>query len=67
LGDISGKLRLIYGSAYRSCFLCSHVDVAICGASIGEDASGLSFHEIHKYADDNAGNLRETGKKVPDV
>ena len=36
----------------------NHGGAERAGASIGEDACGL-FHEIEKYADDNAGDLRE--------
>ena len=52
-GDISGKLRLIYGSG-RLTLTPQYVARAL------GTTPPVSFHEIEKYADANAGDLRET-------
>jgi len=74
-GDISGKLRLIYGSGPTdpapfvltltrklrlSDFSCPDLVEApqYVARALGTTPP-VSFHEIEKYADDNAGDLRE--------
>ena len=58
-GDISGKLRLIYGSgpADPAPFVLTLTPQYVARA-LGKTPP-VSFHEIEKYADDNAGDLRE--------
>jgi hypothetical protein len=58
-GDISGKLRLIYGSgpADPASFVLTLTPQYVARA-LGKTPPA-SFHEIEKYADDNAGDLRE--------
>jgi hypothetical protein len=58
-GDISGKLRLIYGSglADPAPFVLTLTPQYVARA-LGKTLPA-SFHEIEKYADDNAGDLRE--------
>ena len=58
-GDISGKLRLIYGSgpADPAPFVLTLTPQYVARAS--GKTPPVSFHEIEKYADDNAGDLRE--------
>jgi hypothetical protein len=66
-GDISGKLRLIYGSgpADPAPFVLT-LPPQYVGRALGKTPPA-SFHEIEKYADDNAGDLREMAllKKTP--
>jgi hypothetical protein len=58
-GDISGKLRLIYGSgpADPAPFVLTLTPQYVARA-LGRTPP-VSFHEIEKYADDNAGDLRK--------
>jgi hypothetical protein len=58
-GDISGKLRLIYGygPADPAPFILTLTPQYVARAS--GKTPPVSFHEIEKYADDNAGDLRE--------
>jgi hypothetical protein len=58
-GDISGKLRLIYGSGPTdpAPFVLTLTPEYVARA-LGTTPP-VSFHEIEKYADDNAGDLRE--------
>jgi hypothetical protein len=58
-GDVSGKLRLIYGSgtADPAPFVLTLTPEYVARASA--KTPPVSFHEIEKYADDNAGDLRE--------
>src|SRR5262249_45966448 len=58
-GDISGKLRLISGSgpADPAPFVLTLTPQYVARA-LGKTPP-VSFHEIEKYADDNAGALRE--------
>jgi hypothetical protein len=58
-GDISGKLRLIYGSgpADRAPFVLTLTPEYVARALA--KTPPVSFHEIEKYADDDAGDLRE--------
>ena len=58
-GDISGKLRLIYGSgpADPAPFVLTLTPQYVA-RTLGKTPP-VSFHEIEKYADDNAGDLRE--------
>ena len=58
-GDISGKLRLIYGSGPTdpAPFVLTLTPQYVARA-LGKTPP-VSFHEIEKYADDNAGDLRE--------
>jgi hypothetical protein len=58
-GDISGKLRLIYGSGPTdpAPFVLTLTPQYVARAS--GKTPPVSFHEIEKYADDNAGDLRE--------
>jgi hypothetical protein len=59
-GDISGKLRLIYGSsgpADPAPFVLTLTPQYVARAS-GKTPQ-VSFHEIERYADENAGDLRE--------
>ena len=58
-GDISGKLRLIYGFglADPAPFVITLTPQYVARA-LGKTPP-VSFHEIEKYADDNAGDLRE--------
>ena len=58
-GDISGKLRLIYGSGPTdpAPFVLTLTPEYVARAL--ETTPPVSFHEIEKYADDNAGDLRE--------
>ena len=60
--DISGKLRLIYGSGPGDPLVRFTLPPAIRGASIGENASGL-IHEIERCANENAGDLREMASR----
>ncbi len=59
VGDISGKLRLIYGSrpADPAPFVLTLTPQYV--ARVGGKTPPVSFHEIERYADDNAGDLRE--------
>ena len=56
-GDISGKLRLIYGPTDPAPFVLTLTPEYVARAT-GRKPS-VSFHEIEKFADDNAGDLRE--------
>jgi hypothetical protein len=58
-GDISGKLRLIYGSepADPTPFVLTLTPQDVPRAS--GKTPPVSFHEIERYADENAGDLRE--------
>jgi hypothetical protein len=58
-GDISGKLRLIYGSgpADPAPFVLTLTPQYVARAS--GKTPPVSFHEIERYADENAGDLRE--------
>jgi hypothetical protein len=56
-GDISGKLRLIYGSGHSTPFVLTLTAEYVARAS--GKTPPVSLHEIEKYADDNAGDLRE--------
>jgi hypothetical protein len=58
-GDISGKLRLIYGSGPTdpAAFVLTLTPQYVARA-LGKTPPA-TFHEIEKYADDNAGDLRE--------
>jgi hypothetical protein len=58
-GDISGKLRLIYGSgpADPASFVLTLTPQYVARAS--GKTPPVSFHEIERYADENAGDLRE--------
>ena len=58
-GDVSGKLRLIYGSgpADPAPFVLTLTPQYVARA-LGKRLPA-SFHEIEKYADDNAGDLTE--------
>lgn len=58
-GDISGKLRLIYGSepADPAPFVLTLTPQDVARAS--GKTPPVSFHEIERYADENAGDLRE--------
>ena len=58
-GDISGKLRLIYGSgsADPAPFILTLTPEYVARAS--GKTPPISFHEIERYADENAGDLRE--------
>ena len=58
-GDISGKLRLIYGSgpADPAPFVLTLTPQYVARA-LGRTPP-VSFHEIEKYADGNAGDLRK--------
>jgi hypothetical protein len=58
-GDISGKLRLIYGSGPTdpAPFVLTLTPQYVARALA--KTPPVSFHEIEKYADDNAGDLRE--------
>jgi hypothetical protein len=58
-GDISGKLRLIYGSGPTdpAPFVLTLTPQYV-GRALGTTPP-VSFHEIEKYADDKAGDLRE--------
>jgi hypothetical protein len=58
-GDISGKLRLIYGSGPTDSapFVLTLTPQYVARA-LGK-TTPVTFHEIEKYADDNAGDLRE--------
>ena len=58
-GDISGKLRLIYGSgpADPAPFILTLTPQYV--ARVLEKTLPVSFHQIERYADDNAGDLRE--------
>ena len=58
-GDISGKLRLIYGSGPTdpAPFVLTLTPQYVARA-MGKTPPA-SFHEIEKYADENAGDLRE--------
>ena len=58
-GDTSGKRRLIYGSgpADPAPFVLTLTTQYVARA-LGK-MPPVSFHEIEKYADDNAGDLRE--------
>jgi hypothetical protein len=57
-GDISGKLRLIYGSGPTdpAPFVLTLTPQYVARA-LGTTPP-VSFHEIEKYGDDNAGDLR---------
>ena len=57
--DISGKLRLIYGSgpADSAPFVLTLTPQYVARAS-GKTPT-VSFHELERYADENAGDLRE--------
>jgi hypothetical protein len=57
-GDISGKLRLIYGSgpADPAPFVLTLTPQYVARAS--GKTPPVSFHEIEKYADDNAGDRK---------
>jgi hypothetical protein len=59
-GDISGKLRLIYGSgpADPAPFVLTLTQQYVARAR--GKAPPVSLNEIEKYADENAGDLRET-------
>ena len=58
-GDISGKLRLIYGSGPTdpAPFVLTLTPQYVARAS--GKTPPVSFHEIERYADENAGDLRE--------
>jgi len=58
-GDISGKLRLVYGSgpADPAPFVLTLTPEYVARAS--GKTPPISFHDIEKYADNNAGDLRE--------
>lgn len=58
-GDISGKLRLIYGSgpADPAPFVLMLTPQYV--ARVLGKTPPVSFNEIERYADDNAGDLRE--------
>ena len=58
-GDVSGELRLIYGYglADPAPFVLTLTPQYVARA-LGKTLP-VSFHEIEKYADDNAGDLRE--------
>ena len=58
-GDIGGKLRLFYGSGPTdpTPFVLALTPQYVARA-LGKTPP-VTFHEIEKYADDNAGNLRE--------
>jgi hypothetical protein len=58
-GDISGNLRLVYGSgpADPAPFVFTLTPQYVARGS-GKPPP-VSFHEIEKYADENAGDLRE--------
>jgi hypothetical protein len=58
-GDISGKLRLIYGSglADPAPFVLTLTPQYVARAS--GKTPPVSFHEMERYADENAGDLRE--------
>jgi hypothetical protein len=58
-GDISGKLRLIYGSgpADPAPFVLTLTPQYVARAS--GKTPPASFHEIERYVDENAGDLRE--------
>ncbi len=60
VGDISGKLRLIYGSGPTdpAPFVLTLTPQYV--ARVAGKTPPVSFHEIERYADDNAGDLRET-------
>jgi hypothetical protein len=62
-GDTSGKLRLIYGSgpADPAPFVLELTPQYVARA-LGKPAP-VSLHEIEKYADDNAGDLREMASR----
>jgi hypothetical protein len=58
-GDTSGKLRLIYGSgpADPAPFVLTLTPQYVARAS--GKTPPVSVHEIERYADENAGDLRE--------
>jgi hypothetical protein len=58
-GDISGKLRLIYGSgpADPAPFVLTLTPQYVARAS--GKTPPVSFNEIERYVDENAGDLRE--------
>jgi hypothetical protein len=58
-GDISGKLRLIYGSGPTdpAPFVLTLTPQYV--ARVLRKTPSVSLHEIERYADDNAGDLRE--------
>ena len=58
-GDIGGKLRLIYGSGPTdpAPFVLTLTPQYVARAS--GKTPPVSFHEIEKYGDENAGDLRE--------
>jgi hypothetical protein len=58
-GDISGKLRLIYGSgpADPAPFVLTLTTQYVARAS--GKTPPVSFHEIERYVDENASDLRE--------
>ena len=66
-GDISGKLRLIYGSgpADPTPFVLT-LTAQYVARALGTTPP-VSFHEIEKYADDNAGDLREMAFQEKDT
>ena len=58
-GDISGKLRLIYGTGPTDPAPFVLTLTAQYVARVLGKTPPVSFHEIERYADDNAGDLRE--------
>ena len=58
-GDISGKLRLIYGTGPTDPAPFVLTLTAQYVARVLGKTPRVSFHEIEKYADDNSGDLRE--------